>query len=235
MKCTTALCVRKGETQLERHWQRVQEVLQEEMTFNPGGGEGGECLRAEGAARRCPGQQLAALCCHQRHGEQRCYRQECKASVCWHAVWQSPASPALLFASEWSLCFARCFRAAVVQELLLTEVGRVCLLFAPQAEGELGVLHFVPTCFLLTKRCFQHCVHQTVLALWSGPVEALKPQPSVHSNWEDLETVCGGIWLKHRLGSAGLFPSPPPSPQHRLRQELAAWGCSTVPAQGSSP
>lgn len=127
--------------------------------------------------------------------------------------------------------FPCCSRAVV----LLTEVGRVCLLFAPQAEGELGVLHFVPTCFLLTKRCFQHCVHQTVLALWSGPVEALKPQPSVHSNWEDLETVCGGIWLKHRLGSAGVFPSPPPPPQHRLRQELAAWGCSTVPAQGSSP
>lgn len=137
----------------------------------------------------------------------------------------SPLLPLLLFASEWGFCLAQYFHAAVVQELLLTEVRRVCLLFTPQAEGEVRVLHFVPTCFLQTKRCFQHCVHLTVLVLWSWPLQALKPQPCVHSNWEGLEKCCSdcvgtGIRLKHRLSSAGCSPRPPPFLQHRLRQSL---------------
>lgn len=47
----------------------------------------------------------------------------------------------------------------------------------------------------------------------SGP----KATACVHSNWEDLEKccsdcVCTGIWLKHKLSPAGLFPSPPTFP-----------------------
>lgn len=91
-----------------------------------------------------------------------------------HLLTSSVAAPCFPCCCEWGFCLAQYFRAAVVQELLLIEVRRVCLLFTPQAEGEVCVLSFVPTCFLQTTRCFQH---QTVLVLWSWPLQALKPQP----------------------------------------------------------